>query len=527
MSLQLQTGSKLQEDSSQNLNEKQKVLEYALSASSVKHFATNHVWIQDQNDPPQIVKWEPWQYHLDLFDIIRQYHHIYILKASQVGISWDLAIYNAWVANFNTTSKCLMLSQGQIEAQDLLSKVLFIHDYLPDYLKFPIDNSNREYISFHGTYSQIRALSSTDKAGHGFQATVVTRDEVARHEFARDNYKAVARSGAKLIELSTANKLVSPGKQAAYFGEKTYEFWQHPKTKRIVYPSGLELYTNEDRPKTAMVFLAWNIRPVRVGDMPLDEWWKVYVEGEYTPAEIEEQYPSCIGDVFKESGVRAYFDEDALNEMTNDICIPIKQEDIETYNGIVRIYKPPMVGRRYAVYTDPSLGRDDPSVTRVKDCATGERVASSCGVIKVDFAAQIHDSLVRYYNRANNSFEFNGSAGGEFAGYLRELGTPHIVLRRDHEGKVRMGYTGQQITPQLKKKMMERENLLLAKRQIINHDKEFIQQARRVMRDNDLPLMDKHQSFDWVMADAGLEWIDKFIPRSAGKVETTKYRRSG
>ena len=433
-----------------------------------------------------------------------------------------LAIYNEWIANFSATAKCLLLSQGQIEAQDLLSKVAFIHNHLPDYLKFPIDAENREFISFKGNYSQIRALSSTEKAGHGYQSTVVTRDEVARHEYARDNYKAVARSGGKLIELSTANKTASPAKQEYYFTEKTQEFWQDPATVKKIYPSGLELYTNPNRPRVCLVFLAWNLRPVRETGMTIEEWYKVAIENEYTPVEIEEQFPSSISDVFKESGVRAYFEEQALDDMSIEIGSPIKQEEVNTYNGLVRVYKPPIVGHRYIVYTDPSLGVEDPFVTRVKDCATGERVCSASGVIKVDYAGQIHDYLVRTYNKAWNSFEYNGSAGDEFSSILKDLNTPNIALRRDHQGTIVQNRKGLYVTPPLKKAMMERLNFLISKRQIINHDKEYISQARRVLRDNDLPLMDRHQSYDWVMADAGLEWVDKHIPHGTVKLMTVR-----
>jgi len=434
-----------------------------------------------------------------------------------------LAIYNDWIANFSTTAKCLLLSQGQIEAQDLLSKITFIHEHLPDYLKFPIDNSNREYISFKGNYAQIRALASTEKAGHGFQASVVTRDEVARHEQARENFRAVARSGGKLVELSTANKTCSDDSQQGYFKEKTQNFLEDPATVKTVYESGLELYTNPKRPRVALVFLSWKLRPVREEGMTLEEWYEQEVVGEFTPVEIEEQYPATISDVFRESGVRAYFEETALDNMSVEIGIPITQEGINTYNGLIRIYKPPVVGRKYAVYTDPSLGVVDPFVTRVKDCNTGERVVSASGVVKVDFAAQIHDYLVRTYNNANNSFEYNGSAGGEFASVLKDLNTPNIQARRDHEGRVVNDRKGLYVTPQLKRAMLERENYLVAKRQIINHDKEFISQARKVLRDNDLPLMNKHQSFDWVMADAGLEWIDKFAPAGDFNAFTIKY----
>jgi len=439
-----------------------------------------------------------------------------------------MAIYNDWVANFSTTAKCLLLSQGQIEAQDLLSKITFIHEHMPDYLKFPIDNANREFISFKGNHAQIRALASTEKAGHGFQASIVTRDEIARHEYARDNFRAVARSGGKLVELSTANKTCADDSQQGYFKEKTQAFLEDPATVKTVYESGLELYTNPNRPRVALVFLSWKLRPVREEGMTLDEWYKQQVEMEFTPVEREEQYPSTIEDVFRESGVRAYFEESALDDMSLQTDIPITQDELNTFNGVIRYYKPPIVGHRYIVYTDPSLGRVDPFVTRVKDRATGERVASACGVIKVDFSGQIHDYLVRTYSGGNeqkgapNSFEYNGSAGGEFAGVLKDLGTPNIQVRRDHEGKILPDRKGLYMTGPLRKAMLERENYLIGKRQIINHDKEFISQARKVLRDNDLPLMNKHQSFDWVMADAGLEWIDKFSPVGEPKAFSMK-----
>lgn len=521
MSLQLLNDNKNIEISSNGEGERQKLQEYARCAISTKYFARNYCWILNQNSK-EIEKWEPWAFQLDLLDIIEQYHHIYILKASQIGISWLICIYNDWVANFNTTSKCLFLSQGQTEAQDLLSKVSFIHEHLPDWLKYPIDNENREFLSFKGTYSQIRALSSTDKAGHGFQASVATRDEVARHEFARDNYKAVARSGAKLIELSTANKNVGADKQAAYFGEKTKEFWEASDTVKTIYPSGLELYTNPRRPRACLVFLSWKLRPVREKGMTLEEWYEKAVLSEYSAIDIEEQFPARIEDVFRESSIRAYFEESALDDMSYDICEPLKQEDIDTYNGIVRIYKPPIIGHRYIVFTDPSLGVADPFVTRVKDCLTGERVATASAIIKVDYAAQIHDHLVRVYNKAWNSFEYNGSAGGEFASFLRDLGTPNMALRRDHNGKIVEGKKGLYVTPPLKKVMMERLAFVVQKRLIINHDKEFIMQARSVTRDGALPSMSRHRSYDWVMADAGLEWVDKHIPKGVVSARTIR-----
>lgn len=476
-----------------------------------------------QNDNNQKVeRWQPWQYQLDLFDIIQQFNTIYILKASQIGISWVIAIYNLWLANFSQTAQCLLFSQGQVEAEKLLDKVKFIHEHLPDYLKFPVSGANNLFLSFKGNYAEIRALPSTDKSGHGFQATLVTRDEVARHPYARDNFKAIARSGGKIIELSTANNTAPPEKQEYYWRETTYTFWKHPSTVKKVYESGLELFTNPEMPTTCMVFLNRWLRPTRIEGKSLQQWFKEEILSKWRQEDIDEQFPEKIEDTFRGAGIQQYFDEATLDAMGQDLCPPIKQTEINTYNGIIRIYKLPIVGRRYVVFTDPSLGVDDPFVTRVKDCATGERVASACGKVKVDFAAQIHDSLVRAYNNAANSFEYNGSCGGEFSSLLKDLNTPNMRERRDDTGKVIINRKGQYVTEPLKKAMMEHENLYLSKRHIINHDKEYLQQARMVLRASDLPIMDKHQSFDWVMADAHLEWVDKWLPRGIVRAETVR-----
>lgn len=453
-------------------------------------------------------KWQPWQYLLDLIDIINEYDLIYILKASQLGISWLMGILNDHIANFNETSKCLLFSQGQTEAQDLLNKVGFIHEKLPDWMRMPIDKDNRELIYIKANRAEVRALPSTEKAGHGFQGTMVTRDELARHEYARENFRAVARSQAKMIELSTANK----GDPTNYFQEKTSEFYYDPDTVCNVLPSGLELYTNENKPGQCLVFLSWMLRPVRDENMTLDEWWNSRIVPRFTPLEIEEQYPSKITDVFKASVTKAYFDYQALDDMGYDVCNPIKQEDINTFNNVVRVYKLPDVTRRYVLFTDPSDGVEDPFVTGVMDFITGEIVCSATGKEKVDRVAEIHDYLVREY-KATNSYEHNGSAGGSMESCLKNLHTPFQAPRRKSDGiSIDIGKKGQTVSKQHKDKILGDLAFWIAKRKGVCHDKEFMQQAKMVTREGGEPVTDRKISYDWVMMMAGLVQLSKHMP---------------
>ena len=505
------------------LNNSEKItentVETALCALNPKHFASEYAWIQNQNTK-KIEKWKPWGYLLTLIDIIQEYDLIYIVKASQVGVSWLIAIYNLWLATFNETTKCLLLSQGQSEAYDLLSKVGFLHSRLPDFLKLKIANSNREFMSFMGNYAEIRALPSTEKAGHGYQATIVTRDELARHEYARENFRAVSRavdSGGKMIELSTANK----SDPTNYFQEKTGEFFYHPETVKEVLPSGVELFTNPKRPKTCLVFISWKLRPTRYEGLSLDEWFKSRIIPKYTPIEIEEQYPTVIEDVFKASIVKSYFDYQSLEDMGYDVCPPIKQSEVDIFNNLVRVYKVPVTGRKYVVFTDPSDGVEDPFVTGVMDYITGEVVASGTGMVKVDFVAKIHDYLVRAYNNAPNSYEYTGSAGGSMQTTLGNLNTPSQAPRRKADGKIDIEKKGQWVSAEHKRAMFGDLAFAITKRQFVIHDREFMQQAKTVTRDdNGNPVTGRKMSFDWVMMMTGLWQLQKFAPRTGFKLRT-------
>jgi hypothetical protein len=430
-----------------------------------------------------------------------------------------MAIINLWIANFNETAKCLLLSQGQTEAQDLLSKISFIYEKLPAHLRLTPWKDNRETFALKENHAEIKALPSTDKAGHGFQGSIVTRDEVARHEYARINYRAVARavnSGGKLVELSTANKS-DPNN---YFTEKTEEFYRASGTYKKVLPSGVELYLNPYKPGVCLVFLSWKLRPVRDEGMTLQEWWDSRVLPRFTKLEIEEQFPTTIDDVFNPSLVKAYFDFQSLDDMSCDVQAPIKQSTIDTYNGIVRVYKLPDKSRKYVLFTDPSDGVEDPFVTGVMDYVTGEVVCSATGKERIDVVSAIHDYLVREYNNATNSFEGN-AVGIAMDGCLSNLKTPNQAPRRRTDGKADPDKRGQFVSREHKKLIFADLASAVVKRQIVVHDREFMQQAKLVTRDDmGMPVTERKLTFDWVMMMNGLWQLQKFVPRGSFRIES-------
>jgi hypothetical protein len=131
---------------------------------------------------------------------------------------------------------------------------------------------------------------------------------------------------------------------------------------------------------------------------------------------------------------RKFFDANALNLMSAEIRNPIKHELSDKYPSI-KVWKLPVVGRRYCLFTDPSDGKEDPHATTVMDSVTGEGVAESHGKIPADRVALVHDALVRLYNNALNGFELN-NVGRLILDKLKDLNTPNQIAFLNGDGKL-------------------------------------------------------------------------------------------
>jgi len=431
------------------------------------------------------------------------------LKARQLGISWLVAAYGLWKVLFAENAKVLFMSKGEDEAWQLIDKSRFILNHLPDYLgliqKHP---ENKTIIDFKASNSVIQALPSTKDAGKGTDATLVVRDELASHPYAGENFSAIGPaidSGGQLIDLSTINKL----DVESHFTERV----------------------NRARDKTSnahLIFLGWKLRPVRQEGLSLDEWFKLRILPKYSPLEIEQEYPETIEEALKLSGVRAFFDINALEDMLMYVH-PTVPAEINTHNGMVKIYQLPVVGEQYCIFTDPSDGKDDPHATGVMHPRTGEIVALSHGKIPADECAQIHDSLVRFYNNAFNTFEINAMAGGKMAETIKKLETPRCFgfrkgeLKSGEEGWWTGGWSGTSV----RRDMIYRLEEAIRKRLIILHDREAIEELRGfIVPEGGIPQASRGLHDDYIMMLGGLWMMRKVIPQGSGSGYSFKYKQS-
>ncbi len=303
-----------------------------------------------------------------------------------------------------------MVSKGEDAAWDLIAKCKYIYNHIKDVPVPKIGHDNRDKIDFPTNYSEIIALPSTEDAGRSTDATIVIRDEVEFHAYAEVNYSAIHPTvdrGGKIIQVST----IHPYRSNTHFQNLYKDIKGGVKNGKAI-------------------FMSWRNRPLDDEDIEkwgtLDNFRKSYLEKTYSSAQLAKEYSENEDEAFSSVSTSRYFDENALSDMEIDTIVKSLEHPLsQKYNDIVKIYKLPIVGRRYICFCDPSDGKEDPHSIVVMDWQTQEEVASSCAKVPVEWVANIFNELVRLYNNAFNSFGLTGFAGGAFSKCIENLNIPN------------------------------------------------------------------------------------------------------
>ncbi len=471
-------------------NSEKWVTEWIRCRLNFKYFLQNYVKI---NDPDRgIIPFEPWPHLLYLIRCFLTHKEIVILKARQLGISWLVAAYALWKSQFYASTQVLLLSQGEKEATKLLDKCRFIYNQLPEYLKLEVRKDQNELMSFPDAHSEIVALPSTVKAGHGYHSSVVIRDELEHHPEAERNFAAVGPSvdaGGQMIDLSTVDKTRAD---------------THFKLRYIGAVSG----KNGAFP----IFLPWWVRPVREQGLTLKDWFD-RIKRKYAPWQVEQEYPETERQALGVLSTRMWFDLVATAEMRLDVLPPVDHDISRKHSGLVKVYKHPVAGRRYCLATDPSSGKEDPHAIIVMDWQTGEEVAESHGRIPAEQVAEIHDDLTRLYNNAYNTFERSGYSGGLFETRLKELRTPNQATSIKGDGTQKAGEFGFWMSHKLRGTILRELEEAVRKHSVRVHNDEAISEFESFIQlegGEPGPTGGRHD--DYVIAWAIVWYIRRFMP---------------
>src|SRR4051794_1668820 len=133
----------------------EEIAEFRRVAISFRHFLCSYVRIADGGG----TKFDPWPWQLRLAQVWRERRQGIILKGRQLGVSWLAAAYALWTALTERGALVLLVSQTEADAVELLAKVQFVFDSLPEFLK-PDEKHNLRCLKFPGLHSAVVALPS-------------------------------------------------------------------------------------------------------------------------------------------------------------------------------------------------------------------------------------------------------------------------------------------------------------------------------------------------------------------------------
>ena len=361
--------------------------------------------------PTPFVKWP------HLAEIIPTLHSTRLRvvgKARQNGFSWLVAAYTAWLLRFKKHAFVPMISQGQVEAADLLSKVRDILDNLPEAWRVRYDPDSTLEFGVAEMKSHARALASTEKAGRSLTATCVIIDEAEHHEYLPRTMAAIKptiAAGGQIIMGSSVDK-----------ARMTTAFRQY--------------YTGAPGNGWAKNFWGWRDRPGRD-----QKWWdREYREVQADesigmPPELymEQEYPSTEEQMLAAASVISAFDLDSLKQMESYVREPIIKE------GPLNIYQKWTLGHRYVAATDVGYGvGGDHSVTAIVDARNGWAVADvMTNTLEPDEFTEESIKLLKMYREPEWGIEDDGP-GHTVVTLAQQLYYPRLFHRKTPRAETRI-----------------------------------------------------------------------------------------
>lgn len=405
-----------------------------MKSLTFRYFLATYVNLTDATTE-RTLPWQWWPVHDEMVADLEA-PRLVVLKARQLGWSWLLAAYALHGAMFRQHYRVLVLSQGQLEASELLRKCRAIWQSLPDWLRPSLSEDNATTMSFVASGGSITALPATEKAGRGETASLVIVDEAAFHPYAATNYaayKPTVDAGGQLIVVSTANGA----------GGFFHSLYQDAK-------NGINGFVAR--------FYPWSVRPGR------DAAWYERQKAEYrsTTVPLDQEYPSDDTTAFMLSG-NLRFDRDALRQHREnaDARKPLPAPRILAADlpsllhplvqqGQLLVWVLPQPGVPYVQGSDVAEGLDgrDYSCSMVGNARTLEHVATLHGHWEPGTFAQYSEALARWYNQALWGIERNNH--GHTCIYVadHELHYPRLYAHPE-EQTMRQRQSGQQPTRRL------------------------------------------------------------------------------
>lgn len=171
------------------------------------YFVSNFMYVQHAIRGKQ--KFSPYDFQLDLIDSYTHFKKSINMVSRQMGKTAVAAGYLLWYAMFNDDAQILVTSYKYDSAQDIMDRVRYAYESVPDHIRAGTTTYNKRSISFDNG-SKITATTTTGNTGRGMALSLIYLDEFAFVDasIAKEFWTSLAptlSTGGKCIITSTPN----------------------------------------------------------------------------------------------------------------------------------------------------------------------------------------------------------------------------------------------------------------------------------------------------------------------------------
>ena len=179
--------------------------EYIKCAKDPAYFMRKYCYIQHPTRGRILFNLYPFQDKV--LHLFKDHQYIITLKSRQLGISTLASAYSLWLMIFHKDKNVLALATTQATARNLVTKVIFMYDQLPKWLRLASVEKNKLSLRLKNG-SRIAAKSSNSDAARSEAVSLLLIDEAAFIDNIQETFTAAQQTlatGGQCMALSTPN----------------------------------------------------------------------------------------------------------------------------------------------------------------------------------------------------------------------------------------------------------------------------------------------------------------------------------
>lgn len=319
--------------------------EIAKCINDPKYFMLNHCYIQHPTKGR--MKFKLFDYQERLVDVYHNYRYSIAMLPRQTGKSTCAAGYLLWYAMYNPDATILIAAHKYSGAQEIMSRIRFAYETLPDFIRAGVTSYNKGSIEFDNG-SRIIAQATTENTGRGLSLTLVYLDEFAfvPPRIASEFWTSLSptlSTGGKCLITSTPNQ----------DDDQFARIWKEAIKTQDEYGNETEVGKNGFK----SILVDWREHPDR------DDSW------------AQEEAAKIGEDRFRrEHGCEFITNDETL---VSNLKLPfLEGVDPLRREGQVRWYDNIQKDKTYVIALDPSLGTGgDPAAIQVYELPSMNQVA--------------------------------------------------------------------------------------------------------------------------------------------------------